>query len=180
VAVAVVAACGSDEVSYSAPVGINLSVASGEVEAGQIVDEKNINTESGNPYAVFIADARDALGGDDPGDLRLDRAALEVMPSSSGVGELGAIFAGRVELRFEMNSTGTIVPAGWLDVAADTGAGPVEATIDFDASAVPDAEWASLVGGAFKVVLQGPAADGFADASADADLVATFELTALE
>src|SRR5687768_10416129 len=102
---ACVAACGDDEVSYSAPVGIKLSLASGDVDNGQLLDEKNINTESGNPYGAYITAAREELGGHDPGDIRLDHLTLQLDTTSSGVTTLADVFAGAVAIEFVMSGT---------------------------------------------------------------------------
>jgi hypothetical protein len=174
------AACGEDEVSYSAPVGIKLSISSGDIDRGQIFDEKNINTESGNPYGAFIADARAKLDGADPSALRLDRLTLQVDSTSKNVTMLGQVFGGRTELSFIMNGTETVVPVGSLDVTASTGVGPVEMDVGFDSSKVSGADWTSFLGGQFKLRVQGPAAATFASANADANMTATLEFTALE
>jgi hypothetical protein len=174
------AACGDDELSYSAPVGIKLSVSSGDVANGEVLDEKNINTESGNPYGAFIAEARDELGGGDPGAIRLDRLQLQLDSTSNNVTTLAGVFGGVTDIEFIMSGTDTVVPVASFDVVAATGAGPVEMTIGFDSATVTGADWTSLIGGQFKVVVAGPAASTFAAANADADLTATFEFTALE
>ncbi len=172
--------CGADEISYSGPVGIKLSVASGDVDGGDLTDDKNINTESGNPYGAFLARAREHLGGDDPSALRLDRVQLQLDATSTNVAALGQVFAGRTEIAFVMNGTDTLAPVASYDVVAATDAGPVEMNVAFASSTLSGADWSSLIGGQFKVVLRGPAAATFAGASADADLTATFEFTAVE
>ena len=171
-------ACSDDPVSYSAPVGISLNAKSGDVANGTITDEKNINTESGNPYGAYISEARAELGGD-PGEITLDETTLEIV-DATGVTTLGEIFAGDVEISFVMNSSNTAYDAAVLGVTADTGAGPVEAHSHFDDATVTDEDWPDFVGGSFKVVLTGPAADGFAAANADANLQATFTFSAYE
>lgn len=157
VGLASTAACGDDVLSYSAPVGIKLSVASGDVSGGQLVDEKNINTESGNPYGASIAEARAQLGGGDPGALRLDRLQLQLEPTSTNVTVLGEVFAGQAEIQFLMNGSGALLPVATLAVTAATAAGPIDSVVGFDASGVTAADWTGLVGGQFKVVLRGPA-----------------------
>lgn len=64
----VLAACGDDPVSFSAPVGINLKAKSGDVSNNVVSDEKGITTESSNPYGAFVTDARAQIGRD-PGSI---------------------------------------------------------------------------------------------------------------
>jgi len=174
------AACGGDEpVSYSAPVGISLSVSSGDVQDGALLDEKNINTESGNPYAVYIADAREEIGGD-PGSITLETATLELLGTSNNVTTLGEVFAGDVAISFVMNSSGAEYPATVITVGADTGAGPVDMHTHFDDASITGTDWEEFVGGSFKVVLTGPAAASFPAANADANMQATFTFAAYE
>jgi len=172
-------ACSDDPVSYSAPVGISLDARSSDVVSGTITSEKNINTESGNPYAAYIAAARDELGGD-PGSITLDETTFAIVDGTTGVTTLGEIFDGDVDISFVMNSTDTVYPAAVLTVTADTGAGPVEAHSHFDDSTVTDEDWPDFVGGNFKVLMTAPAADSFAAADADANLEATFTFSAYE
>ena len=75
------AACADQPISYSDDVGIALKA---DVVDGTVVDEKNINTESGNPYAAFITDAHNALHAD-PGSIEVDRveAPTSAPPKSS-------------------------------------------------------------------------------------------------
>src|SRR3569832_1365718 len=50
----VVPACGANPVSYSAPVGINLSAKSGDVASNVVSQMQEITTETSNPYGAFI------------------------------------------------------------------------------------------------------------------------------
>ena len=169
------AACGGDDaVSYSAPVGIKLQVRSGDVAGGVASTDKNINTESGNPYAAFIADARDALGGNDPGRIEVEGVTLTLATTSTGVTTMGEVFDGTTEVQFVMNSNNTSYPVASIAVVATTGAGPIDLDVGFDSTTVADADWSGVVGGSFKVVLTGPAQADFENAGADADLDATF------
>jgi len=72
-ALAVLAACGDDPVSFSAPVGIELKAKSDDVMNGVITEDKGITTESGNPYGAFINDATARLGRA-PGRVEIDGA----------------------------------------------------------------------------------------------------------
>ncbi len=51
-------------------------------------------------------------------------------------------------------------------------------TVAFDSATMTAADYADLVGGAFKVVLTGPAATGFATKGATADMEATLTFVA--
>ena len=171
--------CGDDPVSYSDPVGLSLSVASGDVDNdGALLDEKNINTESGNPYGAFVSAAQDAIGGP-PSSIVVEAATLSI-DDSTGVAALEEIFAGDVDVDFVMNGSDTAYPVAARTIAVGDGGGPVDLDVRFDSGDLADVDYADLVGGSFKVVLSGAAAAGFAAASADADLSLVLTFTAYE
>src|SRR5689334_10205900 len=89
--IVVCAACGGDPVSYSAPVGIHLKAKSADTVDGIVSDEKSIDTESGNPYGMFVGDARARIG-HDPAVIRVERAELGLEAGSAGVAVLGDVF----------------------------------------------------------------------------------------
>lgn len=174
------AACSDDPVRFSEPVGINLKAKSSDTTGGVVTDEKGITTESGNPYGKFVTDARNALGGRDPGGIELDAATIFLGAGSTGVTGLGEIFNGNVEILFEMNDTNNSFPAaaGTID-AADT-SGPITLSSTFTSDGLASADFTKLTGGAFKVVVRGPAAAGFETKGADADLQLTLTFAAYE
>ncbi len=174
----VLAACGGkDPVSYSAPVGITLpAVASKDVVAGSVRVDKNINTESGNPYGAFVNDARSAIG-HDPSHVALTRATLELLPTSTGVTALEQVFTGTVVISFEMNGTNALYQAA--EVVNPTGTG-IGMGAGFDSSSLAPEDRSSFTQGQFKVVLTGTTAAGFDTANASADLVATLGFVAYE
>lgn len=178
--VTLLGACADNPVSYSAPVGINLKAKSDDVAGGVVSDDKNINTESGNPYGAFVADAQAALGGADPGVLELDGLELLLGGGSSGVTTLGEIFAGTTEVLFVMDGTDNTHVVGAGEITASTGGGPVQLDRSFDSSGYQGDDWDKLLAGGFKVVLRGPAAAGFDTKGADADLQVTFTFAAYE
>jgi hypothetical protein len=169
-------ACGTtDPVTYSAPVGISLDVKSGDAAGGPIRVDKNITTESGNPYGAFVNAAVKALGGS-PSRIGVASATLALEPSSIGVTALEQVFTGTVWLSFEPNGTSTLYPAA--SVALPTGAGPVPMQVSFDSTSMTPADYAALVGGNFKVVLIGTPAAGFGSATATARLQAALTFVA--
>src|SRR5256885_7155216 len=91
------AACGSDPVSFSAPVGINLKAKSSDVSGTSLTENKEINTESGNPYGAFVTDARAKLGGKDPSVIELSGLTLLLGGTSTGVTTLDQVFTGDVD-----------------------------------------------------------------------------------
>lgn len=166
-------ACGDDEpLSYSAPVGINLKAKSGDVKSGVINDEKEITTESGNPYGAFVKDARIRLGGRDPARIEIASLTLLLGGQTKGVADLQEVFSGKVEVFFLMKDTNNSVPVG--DVTDPVGSGPVSLGITFNSAGLSPADWSKLVAGNFKVVIRGNTAAGFDKAGADADLQLTF------
>lgn len=162
-------ACADDPVQVSDVVDLKVTVSSGDVEAGALLEEKNINTESGNPYAVFLSGARDTLGRE-PGRITVEAAALTLEPTSRGVASLGEVFAGTTRLELVMNGSTTRYPIASHDMIAADAAGPITFDAELDSVDLPEADFADLASGSFKVVLAGPAAPGFAGAKADADL----------
>ncbi len=176
---ALVACGGDDPVSYSAPVGINLKAKSDDVTNGVVTDDKGINTESGNPYGAFVTDARAEIGAD-PGLIDVAGVDLFIGANSTGVTKLGEVFAGQVDVLFEMNDTNNSYTVASGAISADSGAGPIGADVTFAADEVPDLDYAKLLAGSFKVVVRGPAAPGFATAGADVDLQVTLTFAAFE
>jgi hypothetical protein len=179
VALFVVAACGSDPVSYSEPVGIELKAKSGDTVSNVITEDKEINTESGNPYGAFVAEARVRLDRD-PGQITVDHIDLLLGAGSVGVVSLGEIFIGDVEILFEMNDTNNTFPVAVIPIDANTTAGPIGVDSEFDSDDTGAADFDKLVGGSFKVVMRGTAAAGFATKGADASIQATFTFAAFE
>lgn len=170
------AACGDDPVTYSEPVGLTMQASSGDVAGGRVEEEKNINTESGNPYAAFIANAEAELGRA-PSDIAVDAVTLELdLAASNNIDALGLLFAGDTEVTFVSNGSDTAYPVAIHTFEAADTAGPVDFHVHFDSDSLSDADYTDLVGGNFKVTLAGPAAPGFAALNADADmsLVLTF------
>jgi hypothetical protein len=172
-------ACGDDPVSYSAPVGINLKAKSSDTANGVVSNEKGINTESGNPYGAFVADARGKLGRD-PGVIDVDRVELFLGAGSSGVTALGEVFTGTVDLLFQMNDTNNSYPVAAVSISAGTAAGPVAFDASFAEEDIPDADYVKLLNGSFKVIARGPAAAGFSTKGAEADLQVTLTFAAFE
>jgi hypothetical protein len=171
------AACGDDPVSYSAPVGINLKAESGEVNGTAVSDEKGITTESGNPYGAFINDARARLG-HEPNRVELDALELSLGAQSTGVTALEQIYTGDVDVLFLINDTNNTYNVG--RVTNPTGAGPVDVAVSLESAAVTEQDWEKYVGGSFKVIIRGTAAQDFATKGAKADLQLMFTFAAFE
>jgi hypothetical protein len=170
-------ACGSDPVSYSAPVGINLKAKSSDVASNAITDDKAITTESGNPYGAFVNDARTKLG-KDPGAIELDQLTLTLGAQSTGVIALNEVYTGDVDVAFVMNDTNNTYDAG--HVTNPTGVGPVDMSVVFRSEQVSAVDFPKLLSGSFKVVIRGAAAVGFSTKSAAANLQATFTFAAFK
>jgi hypothetical protein len=173
------AGCGDDPVSVSDVVDLKLSVSSGDVQNGMLLDEKNVNTESGNPYGVFVQSARDEIGGE-PSRITVDGAAVSIDPSSNNVTTVGAVFLGATKIEFVMNGSTTHYAVATRDVLAADGGGPVEFTVDFDSDDIPAADFTDLASGSFKVAISGPPAASFPGANADANLKISLTFSAFE
>lgn len=171
------AACGEDPVSYSAPVGINLKVKSGDVMNNAISDQKGITTESGNPYGAFVSDAQRKLG-KDPARIEIEQLTLTLGAQSTGVTALDEVYTGDVDVAFIMNDTNNTYDAGHVN--SPRGAGPVDVNVAFDSAAVGPTDYVKLIGGGFGVVIRGPAAATFVSKGAEANLQLTFTFAAFE
>ena len=172
-------ACSDDPVSVSDVVDLKLVLSSGDVSGGNLLDEKNVNTESGNPYGVFVQMAQESIGGD-PSRITVEATGVTVDATSRNVTMLGAVFAGATKLEFVMNGSATAHTVATRNVVAADGAGPVPFDVTFDSDKIPDADYADLASGSFKVVLSGPAASTFAAANADADITLSLTFKAYE
>ena len=177
--IALLAACSDDPVQVSDVVDLKITVSSGDVTAGVLQDEKNVNTESGNPYGVFVQGARDEIG-HDPSHITVDGTSITLQATSKNVTTLGAVFAGSTKLEFIMNGSSARYAVATRDMLAADGAGPVAFTVDFDSDDIPEADYADLASGSFKVMLSGAPAAGFEAANADADLTMSLTFSAYE
>lgn len=172
-----VAACGSDPVSYSAPVGITLKAKSSDVTGAAITEDKGITTETSNPYGAFVNDARTKLGRD-PLRIEVDRLTLTLGAQSTGVTMLDEVFTGAVDVSMIMNDTNNTYVIG--SVANPHGTGPVDVDVSLDGHSIAPQDFAKYLGGSFKVVARGSAAAGFASKGAEATLQLTFTYAAFD
>ena len=173
-----IAACGADPVNYSAPVGIELKAKSGDVAQSVVTEQKDITTESGNPYGSFTNTATTKLGGRQPSRIEIDSLSLTLGAQSTGVAKLEDVVTGDVDVAFLTNDSNNTYDAG--HVTSPTGVGPVAMTPDFDWAMVAPADQPKMLGGSFKVVLRAPAATGFSTKGAEASLQVTFTFSAFE
>src|SRR5262245_54384030 len=171
-----VGAC-SDPVSYSSPVGIELKAKSGDVSGTAISEQKEITTESGNPYGAFVNDATHRLGRD-PARIEIDDLTLTLGGQSTGVATLDQVLTGDVDVAFIVNDTNNTYDAG--HILNPTGLGPDAVDPVFDWALVAALDRAKMLDGSFKVVVRGPAAAGFSTKGAEASLQTTFTFTAFE
>lgn len=176
-ALAMLVGCGDDPLSYSAPVGINLKAKSGDVSGTSVSNQKGINTETGNPYGAFVADARRELGRD-PSRVEVDEAALTLGAQSTGVVTLQEVFIGDVDVAFVIDDSNNTYDVG--HVIDPVGVGPIGFDVNFDSDAVSDLDYAKFLAGSFKIVVRGTAAPGFSTKGAEANLQASFTFAAFE
>jgi hypothetical protein len=169
-------ACSDDPVSYSEPVGINLRAR--PLDSAEVGDEKAISTEQRNPYGAFVANARAALDGSDPGRIEVDRVEVALGAGSTGVTRLDEVFAGNVDVLFQMNDTATSYPVATHDMTGVLGPA-ISLGISFDPDAMSADDFPTLLAGGFKVVVRGDATPGFQDSGADAELQVTLTFSAL-
>src|SRR5687767_10129023 len=153
-AVILTSSCGGDDpAAFSQPIGINLKVESGDVKTGNAIsNEKGITTESGNPWAKFVTDARAALG-KDPSDVDLSGLSMLLAATSTGVTGFEEIFTGEVVVQFVMETSNNVVPVA--RIASPTGRGPLEMSVQFDYSTIAAQDRDKFYNGSYKVVLAG-------------------------
>ncbi|QSQ14856.1 hypothetical protein [Myxococcus landrumensis] len=177
-AVSTLIGCGDDAVSYSAPVGINLKAKSSDTVNATVTSQKGISTESGNPFKVFVDNARKELDGKSPARVELTSLTLTLGAGSVGVTSLSEVFTGRVDILFRTEESNNTHIVGHVE--NPTGSGPVPFVVDFDSKAMSAEDYSRFLAGKFNVVLRGSAAPTFTTKGADVDLQATFAFTAFE
>ncbi len=171
------AACGDDPVSYSAPVGINLKAKSGDVSGTAISEDKNITTETANPYGAFVSSATAKLGRA-PGRIEVDRATLVLGAQSTNVARLEDVFTGALDVSFVIHDSGTTYQVGTITNPA--GVGPLDLDVSLAGEDLAPPDFLKYLDGSFKVVARGTAAAGFTAKGAEADLQLTFTFAAFE
>jgi len=159
-------ACGDDPVAYSETVSVKLSgIKNGDIRNQTASEDKNINTESGNPYAEFLKNARAELGGRDPRFIEVVSAFVRVHADSKNVIAFEQVFT---DLELFLSNSQTTIPAG-------TRANPTGTSIEINVPDDLDYEpvEASMLGGDFKVGVRGATV---ATPPADFDLKLTIDL----
>ena len=157
---AMASGCGDDgssnpanTVNYSGPVSINIDkFKDGEVRNNAFDADKNVSTESGNPYGMFLSQARATLGRP-PAAVVVDRVTLTLGRDSTGVTAFEQILGG--PLTVYLASSSSTVNIG--TVAQPTGAGPVEVVITATRDTLAPIN-SDLIQGSFKVGIRVPAA----------------------
>lgn len=140
---------------YSGPVSIRVDkFKDDEVRNGVFDEDKNVNTETGNPYGAFLQDARTRLGRA-PAAVLVDRATVGLGPDSRGVLGLHEIFAGPLTLYLATSAVRVDVGT----VAAPTGSAQQEVTVTATRATLAPIQ-PQLVDGGFKVGVSVPAAPG--------------------
>lgn len=172
--------CEEEPVSYSSPVGIELKAESGKAENGILTEKKDITSEMSNPFGAFVNEAQ-ALLGRNPARIEVTEVSLLLGATSTGVNALGAIFAGRVEVFFDMRDSGDTVPVAhaMIDQSVADG-GPMILDLDFDSSIIAGGNLQDLINGKFDVVLRGPVHEDFDSLDAKGDIQVTMRFEAFE
>ncbi len=141
------ASCGDDPVAYSETISIRLSgIKHGDIANGQASEDKNINSEEGNPYAAFLKTARGRLGRD-PGLVEIVSATVRVHSDSKNISSLEAVFA---DMELFMADSATTIPFAHRTTVSGTSlAFPIDDDVDYEPIA------ASMLDGDFKVGARG-------------------------
>jgi hypothetical protein len=140
-------------VGYSGPVSINIDkFKDGDVRNNAFDSDKNVNTESGNPYGSFLQQARATLGRA-PAAVLVDSVTLTLGRDATGVTSFEQFLGGPLVLYLANSSTTVNIGT----VAQPTGAGPVNVTITATRATLAPIN-NDLVNGSFKVGIRVPAA----------------------
>lgn len=159
-------ACGDDVVAYSETVSTKLSgIKPGDIDNANWSEEKNINTESGNPYGEFLKAAKSHLGGKSPGAIEPTSIIVRVSADSKDVIAVEEV-ASDIEVFFADSQT--TIPVG--HVSAPKGSSVV-IPIDDDLDLEPIT--AAMLGGDFKVGARGKSV---ASPPADFELKLTLDI----
>ena len=154
---AMASGCGGEDpantVNYSGPVSINIDkFKDGEVRNNAFDADKSVSTESGNPYGMFLSQARATLGRA-PAAVVVDRVTLTLGRDSTGVTAFEQILGG--PLVVYLSSSSSTVNIG--TITQPTGAGPVEVVITATRDTLAPIN-SDLIQGSFKVGIRVPAA----------------------
>jgi len=160
VALGAVAGC-EEPAATSDTIVIRLSgIKEDDIVDGFVEQEKNVTTESSNPYAQFLDDAREALGVD-PTRVEVEAASITLGGDSAGVAGFDQLFTGEVNVFLRTDDGGTVYIGRVTDPA---GVGPVECDVIADDEALAPI-LPSLLDGGFRVGVRGAteltAADDF-------------------
>ena len=125
--------CADEPIAHSENVGLQLSTMKAkDVSSGSVTTEKNVNTESGNPYGAFLKNAEENLDGAQPSYISITSATIELSSDSQGISRLDQAFK-LIEL-FVSTSETTVVLG-----SASSLSGPI-ANISIN----DDVDWNSL------------------------------------
>lgn len=105
-------ACGcGGAVAYSEPVSIKVgTIKESDIRNSAFEFDKEISSETGDPYKAFMATARDELGGADPSAIEVTSIVLTVASDSKGIGTSGfADVMSGVEIFFTKGETTVVV-----------------------------------------------------------------------
>jgi len=150
VALGAVAGC-EEPAATSDTIVIRLSgIKEGDIIDGFVEREKNVTTETSNPYAAFLADAREALG-TDPTLVEVEAVSLTLGGDTRGVAGFEELFTGEVNVFLRTDDGGTVYVGRVTD---PTGVGPVECElVAGDEALAPILP--SLLDGSFRVGVRG-------------------------
>lgn len=145
----------ANTVNFSGPVSITLDkFKDGEVRNNAFDADKNVNTETGNPYGAFLQQARATLGRQ-PAAVLVERVTLTLGRDTRGVTSFEQFLGGPLVVYLANSST--TVNLG--TVPQPTGAGPIEVTVSATRDTLAPLN-SDLINGSFKVGIRVPAAAG--------------------
>ena len=139
--------CGSP-LAVSDYISLKLSgIKDGDIRNGQVSEEKNVNTEEGNPYSEFLRVVGEELDGAAPSRIEVESVGLQVHSDSKGVSDLETVFQ---SLEVFVATGETIATVGYIEVVSGS-----TVTLDDIQNGSLDTVQAALIEGNFKMGVRG-------------------------
>lgn len=145
------AGCGDDPAAVTGPITLTISsINESDIDNGVVWKDKNISSESGNPWGEFIDDAQSQLGGD-PSEFEFISATVTLdVASSDEVAGFEDVAAGSMRLMITRTNGDTPVIIAEL---ADPSGTEVDLPITASRSDLAT-HHSAMVGGDFKARLE--------------------------
>lgn len=168
---------GSDVHSYSEAITIRLKAKESDLKNGVIEDDKNIATETGNPYSFFINNAVKDLG-KGPSSIGVDKMTLILGAGTKGVAAFDDLFSDRVHIFFSNEEKTKTVYVGTVE--KPSGVGPIDVEITASRDELKATLFSEMLSGNFRVGYRGNTGLSEKNGDFDANIEVTIIFAAYE